>query len=178
MRLIVGWKERHNDFAKNINLTDSQVVERQRAFDKLLDGSSEKQIEAIWYYLTLGTSAADPSGVRATETILTVADTTRTYRGRSSVAGYRGIAVGFPEKLNYAFNAETGTLAALWSGGFVRVDRSGQGSGGFNPAAKHHSLAQDVSFAELKATLNATGEKVGLKIDAQHEDVFKFMHRI
>jgi ACT domain-containing protein len=35
-----------------------------------------------------------------------------------------------------------------------------------------------VPFAELKATLNATGEKVGLKIDAQHEDVFKFMHRI
>ena len=35
-----------------------------------------------------------------------------------------------------------------------------------------------VSFAELKATLNAKGEEMGLKIDAQHEDVFKFMHRI
>lgn len=36
----------------------------------------------------------------------------------------------------------------------------------------------NVPFAELKATLNAAGEKAGLKIDAQHEDVFKFMHRI
>ena len=76
-------------------------------------------------------------------------DAARTYRGRSSVAGYRGIAVGFPEKLNYAFNAETGTLSAIWRGDFVRVDRSGQGSGGFNPAGKFVALAQDVSFYAL-----------------------------
>ena len=76
-------------------------------------------------------------------------DATRTYRGRSSVAGYRGIAVGFPEKLSYSFNAETGTLSAIWRGEFVRVDRSGQGSGGFNPASKFIALAQDVSFFDL-----------------------------
>jgi ACT domain-containing protein len=35
-----------------------------------------------------------------------------------------------------------------------------------------------VSFAELKQRLNAKGDEMGLKIDAQHEDVFKFMHRI
>ncbi|MBI4292082.1 MAG: ACT domain-containing protein [Betaproteobacteria bacterium] len=35
-----------------------------------------------------------------------------------------------------------------------------------------------VPFAELKQRLNAKGEEMGLKIDAQHEDVFKFMHRI
>ena len=35
-----------------------------------------------------------------------------------------------------------------------------------------------VSFDELKRTLNAKGEELGLKVDAQHEDVFKFMHRV
>jgi ACT domain-containing protein len=35
-----------------------------------------------------------------------------------------------------------------------------------------------VSFGELKASLNAKGEEMGLRIDAQHEDVFKFMHRV
>ena len=35
-----------------------------------------------------------------------------------------------------------------------------------------------VPFDELKRRLNAKGEEMGLKIDAQHEDVFKFMHRI
>ena len=35
-----------------------------------------------------------------------------------------------------------------------------------------------VPFDELKRRLNAKGEQMGLKIDAQHEDVFKFMHRV
>jgi hypothetical protein len=106
------------------------------------------QIEAIWYYLSLGTSAADPEGIRRVDTNLHVADTTRTYRGRSSVAGFRGIAVGFPEKISYAFNAETGTLTAIWLGEFIHVDRGGQGSGGFNPSARPITLAQDVSFLQ------------------------------
>lgn len=116
---------------------------------KILDGDTDRQIEAIWYYLSLGTSAPEPIGVRPVETLLTVTDQARTYRGRSSVAGFRGIAVGLPEKWNYAFNAETGTLSAIWKGDFVRVNRSGQGSGGFNPPGKFVQLAQDVSFCEL-----------------------------
>jgi ACT domain-containing protein len=35
-----------------------------------------------------------------------------------------------------------------------------------------------VSFDELKRRLDAKGVEMGLKIDAQHEDVFKFMHRV
>ncbi|MBI2312821.1 MAG: ACT domain-containing protein [Betaproteobacteria bacterium] len=35
-----------------------------------------------------------------------------------------------------------------------------------------------VPFDELKKRLNRLGETMGLRIDAQHEDVFKFMHRI
>jgi ACT domain-containing protein len=34
------------------------------------------------------------------------------------------------------------------------------------------------SFDEIKRRLTAKGEEMGLKIDAQHEDIFKFMHRI
>jgi ACT domain-containing protein len=33
-------------------------------------------------------------------------------------------------------------------------------------------------FDELKRKLIERGEKMGVKIDAQHEDVFKFMHRV
>ena len=35
-----------------------------------------------------------------------------------------------------------------------------------------------VPFDELKRRLDAKGAAMGLRIDAQHEDVFKFMHRI
>ena len=115
----------------------------------ILDGNTDLQIEAIWYYLSLGTSAADPSGIRRISTKLTVDDQAKTFRGRSRVAGYRGIAVGLPEKISYAFNAETGTLSAIWQGDFIGVNWSGQGSGDFNPASEPITLAQDVSFAQL-----------------------------
>lgn len=115
----------------------------------ILDGNTDRQIEAIWYYLSLGTSAADPSGLRAVSTKLTVDDQAKTFRGRSRVAGFRGIAVGLPEKLSYAFNAETGTLSAIWQGDFIGVNWSGQGSGDFNPDSEPITLAQDVSFVPL-----------------------------
>jgi ACT domain-containing protein len=35
-----------------------------------------------------------------------------------------------------------------------------------------------IPFDELKRRLNAKGESMNLKIDAQHEDIFKFMHRV
>ncbi len=119
------------------------------AHKTILDGNTDMQIEAIWYYLSLGTSAADPLGIRGVNTKLTVDDQAKTYRGRSRVAGYRGIAIGLPEKLNYAFNAETGTLTAIWPGDFINVNWGGQGSGDFNPASEPIALAQDVSFAAL-----------------------------
>ncbi len=35
-----------------------------------------------------------------------------------------------------------------------------------------------VPFDELKRRLNAKADAMGLRIEAQHEDVFKFMHRV
>ncbi|MEO8307344.1 MAG: ACT domain-containing protein [Pseudomonadota bacterium] len=35
-----------------------------------------------------------------------------------------------------------------------------------------------LSFDELKHRLNARGDSMGLKIDAQREDVFQYMHRV
>jgi len=35
-----------------------------------------------------------------------------------------------------------------------------------------------VSFDELKRRLNELGDTLGVRVDAQHEDVFKFMHRV
>ena len=35
-----------------------------------------------------------------------------------------------------------------------------------------------LSLEQLKARLAATGAELGMRIDVQHEDVFKFMHRV
>ncbi len=113
---------------------------------EILGGNADEQIRALWYEFTLGRSARDPSGLRSEDPELIVTDQTRTYRGRSTVAGYRGIAVGYPGGMNYAFNAHNGAFSALWTGKFVKVGWRGQGSGNFTPAAPVVQLAEDVAF--------------------------------
>ena len=36
----------------------------------------------------------------------------------------------------------------------------------------------ETTIAELKDALEATGQRIGLQISVQHENIFKFMHRI
>jgi hypothetical protein len=117
---------------------------------RILDGSTEAQLRAIWYYLSLGRSAADPEGISTPSSVLEVADEVRTYRGRSNIAGFRGIAVGFPGGLSYAFDARDGSLAALWTGGYVSVRWNSQGAGDFDPRGdRPRLLPRDLSFFEL-----------------------------
>ncbi len=118
---------------------------------EILGGDTDRQLRALWDNFSLGRSARDPSGLRVEPSKLEVTDTTRTYRGRSSVAGYRGIAVGFPGGMNYAFNAQNGALTAIWQGEFVRIGWQGQGSGNFDPLGQHVQLSQDVAFIQAAA---------------------------
>lgn len=115
----------------------------------VLDGDADAQVRAIRHYLSYGQGAPTPAGIHNPGTNLEVGESVRTYRGRSGVAGYRGIAVGFPGGLSYAFNAETGALAALWRGDFVSVSWGGQGAGNFNPRARVTRLSQDFPLLKL-----------------------------
>ena len=47
----------------------------------------------------------------------------------------------------------------------------------------HHDYDCDmekslISLEELQQKLNIAGEELGMKIQAQHEDIFTYMHRI
>ena len=119
--------------------------------DETLGGDTDRQIRAIWHYLRLGTSAANPRGIDQPRWLVDVEGAPRTYRGRSRVAGFRGIAVGFPEGLHYAFNANNGALAALWRGDFLSVNWNGQGAGDFSPRSRAAELARDVALLERVA---------------------------
>ncbi|MDB4257758.1 c-type cytochrome [bacterium] len=118
----------------------------------ILGGDTHAQLEALWYQFSLGRSARDPAGLRTEPSKLIVTDKVKVYRGRSRVAGYRGIAVGFPGGMNYAFNAQNGALTAIWKGEFVTANWRSQGAGDFNPASKSVALEQDVGFLQLKSS--------------------------
>ncbi len=116
---------------------------------EILNGDTDLQLRALLFNFSLGRSARDPSGLRSAEIKLTVKDKTLMHRGRGRTAGFRGIAVGLPGGLSYAFNAQNGAIAAVWQGDFINVNWRQQGAGDFNPIGKVVSLPQDVSFLTL-----------------------------
>ncbi len=93
---------------------------------ELLDGRANQQIEALWNYLSDGSRAKNPKGLSRQSPELRVADETVMCRGRGT-AGYRGIGVGYPERISLAFDSEEMALRMLWKGEFASI-----GHGRFN----------------------------------------------
>ncbi len=98
--------------------------------EDILGGDTKKQIESIWVYLEDGTRAKNPTGLSRQAPELRVTDETVICRGRG-VAGYRGIAVGYPERISLAFNSEEMNLGMLWKGEFATVNH-----GSFSPRGR------------------------------------------
>ncbi|MFN0074936.1 MAG: c-type cytochrome [Prosthecobacter sp.] len=87
----------------------------------ILGGDTAQQIEALWTYLEGGPQAKKPLGLARTSNELRVADVAEMCRGRGT-AGYRGIGVGYPARINLAFDSEEMALRMLWKGDFANVD--------------------------------------------------------
>ena len=87
----------------------------------ILGGDTALQIEALWSYLGDGMRAKKPIGLSRQSNELRVGDTTEICRGQSPV-GYRGIGVGYPERINLAFDSGEMALRQLWKGEFASVE--------------------------------------------------------
>lgn len=87
---------------------------------ELLEGDTNKQIEALWNYLSDGSRAKNPKGLSRQSPELRVADETVMCRGRGT-AGYRGIGVGYPERISLAFDSEEMAVRLLWKGEFASI---------------------------------------------------------
>ena len=112
----------------------------------ILGGNTDQQIEALWTYLEDGPRAKKPLGLSRQSNELNVSDVTEICRGRSSV-GYRGIAVGYPERINLAFDSGEMSLRQLWKGDFANADM-----GSFHPRGTDLiSFPQGIPFHRLKS---------------------------
>ena len=112
----------------------------------ILGGDSAQQIEALWAYLEDGTRAKKPAGLSRQSNELRVSDLAEICRGHGP-AGYRGIAVGYPERLNLAFDSEEMTLRQLWKNDFANVDL-----GSFRPRGTDMiSFPPGIPFHRLKS---------------------------
>ena len=118
-----------------------------------MDGDTDRQIEAIWTYLSDGEFAINPEGLVPKNKELVVAGKAVVYRNKLWEAGFRGIAVGYPAHVNLAFDAEQKRLALLWKNRFLNVTAhwSVQSMGRVRPAGTDViQLPHGPTFALLK----------------------------
>lgn len=87
--------------------------------DDVLDGTARQQIEAMWVYLSDGNKARPPLGLQKQSMLLTATTEPVIYRNFIEGAGARGIGVGYPEKVNLAFDANELRLALVWQDQFM-----------------------------------------------------------
>ena len=87
----------------------------------IFGGDTAQQIEALWTYLEDGPRAKKPAGLSRQSSELRVGDVAEICRGRGE-AGYRGIGVGYVERISLAFDSEEMALRELWKGEFANVD--------------------------------------------------------
>jgi mono/diheme cytochrome c family protein len=85
----------------------------------VLAGDAAAQVEAIWVYLNEGNRAQLPVGLHRQSIPLVPGKNAIIYRNFIQGAGPRGIAVGYPEKIHLAFDANEMRLAMLWQGAFI-----------------------------------------------------------
>lgn len=103
-------------------------------YPDVLDGTAAGQIEGVWRYLA-GAKPRPPIGASAHPIELVPTDQTIVYRNFIEGAGPRGIAVGFPDKVHVAWDADQMRLALVWRGAFIDAGKhwTGRGQGFQSP---------------------------------------------
>jgi len=103
-------------------------------YPDVLDGTAAGQIEGVWRYLA-GAKPRPPIGASANPIELVPADRPIIYRNFIEGAGPRAIAVGFPDKVHVAWDADKMRLALVWRGAFIDAGKhwTGRGQGFQSP---------------------------------------------
>ena len=103
------------------------------------DGDPARQMVALWSFLSDAEKAAVPDGLIAQAIELVPKETPIIYRNFLDGLTPRGIAVGYPEQGDLAWDAEKMSLAALWHGKFVDASKhwTGRGADKISPLGDH-----------------------------------------
>ncbi len=100
-------------------------------FKNLGGGTENGQIDAVWEYASLGKSMPLPAGLTPAGGFeLVPTDEPIIHRTFMAEVGPRAIAVGFPEMLHVAFDANVVRLAKAWHGRFFDARGMWDGRGG------------------------------------------------
>ena len=158
----------------------------QTLLPNVLGGDTRQQIHSVWEFLADGDKAAMPLGL-GRDPIELIADAEPViYRNFVEGAGPRAIGVGYPQKINLAFDANDLRLALLWQGSFMDAAKhwTDRGAGFQAPLGDNVlKLPAGVEFATLENEAAAWptqsarqlgGQFRGYRLNAQREPIFLY----
>lgn len=152
----------------------------------ILNGDVNTQIAAVRLYLADGGKAAVPVGLVREPMELKPIEEPILYRNFIEGGGSRAIGVGYPEKVNLAWDANDMRLAMIWHGAFIDASRhwTGRGAGFEAPLGDHLiALAPHQPLAKLASSNDPwpTGlarengyRFLGYYLDAKQRPVFRY----
>lgn len=152
----------------------------------VLDANVEQQMVAVWRFLSEGDKAAIPVGLVREPIELAAENTPILYRNFIEGGGSRAIGVGYPEKLNLAWDANDMRLAMAWHGAFIDASRHWNARGvGFEPPLGDHILKLPTGrpLAALSSPNDPWPQGLareqgfqfrGYQLDAQQRPTFRF----
>ncbi|HWB08739.1 MAG TPA: family 16 glycoside hydrolase [Pirellulales bacterium] len=117
-------------------------------------GDPPSQIAAIWTYLTDGDKAGIPDGLIAGVLELKPENRPIIYRNFIDGLSPRGIAVGYPEGADLAWDANRLCLSLIWHGRFIDASMhwTGRGNGFQSPLGDHIVRLEDTApLAKLES---------------------------
>ena len=152
----------------------------------VLNGNVDQQIAAVRLYLSDGGKAAVPVGLVREPMELKPVDAPILYRNFIEGGGSRAIGVGYPERVNLAWDANNMRLALIWHGAFIDASRhwTGRGEGFQAPLGDHLvALAPHAPLARLASPNDPwpTGlarengfRFLGYQLDARQQPTFRY----
>ncbi len=155
----------------------------------ILAGNTQAQINSLWAYLESKPETDLPDGLVQGRQELIAEKEPMIYRNFIQGAGPRAIAVGYPEKVNLAFDANNMRLALIWQGAFIDAARHWNGRGeGFEPPLGNNvvKLPDGPPFAMLETDQSAwpsTGGKEagfrmgGYRLDEKRRPTFFYNYK-
>ena len=156
----------------------------------LLDGDADRQIRALWSWLSLGESMPLPPGLIVADDAYELVPVDRPiYVGALMQNGSsRMVNVGFPERVHLTFDFEHARLMQVWRGDFFNAEGTWNGRAGQVQVPKGESIRPmppGPSFARLAdpgaewpllAGRDGAWRMNGQRRDAQGRPTFRYHH--
>ena len=142
----------------------------------VLDGDPERQIEALWQYLSLGVAMPLPDGLLVPEREYELVPAGEPELCAVFLRGHtpRGLMVGLPEQVHYAWDFEHSRAVWMWRGRFFNAGGTWNGRAGGLERPPTSDAYEFPAGAALAGEQELVPKALGWKLDAAKRPVFRY----